>query len=403
MPEQTVKPRPAAQPAQAPPTALRGALRGALPGPGADVVVDTARSQHPWRLEKSIWAGRPATAASGTYWDDHGVVERAVLTDWRSCLAESKLLDHLIKHDTAASGDASAFAPSAVGGARAAFSQAIGEVLVSHGRLILSAFDYYASLGPSSDLFHIQSLGYLAWLEECDLILPGSKAADLSHLQLIFIAVNQAGAAAEAGRAAAAPRAKATATKVWNHNSRHDLDRAEFLQCLCRVAVARFILSAKPGQPRLLDVSDAIEKLLEQMRCLACAAVRHDANAYRDAQCYTAETDAALRHHEPTLRLLFSKYASADGAMGGKRAESRQLLSSAEWVSLARDLGLIDEDLSMDDARLLFVWSRMRVVDEDLRTSRPKVCQRCGNMPRSRSAEHPCTPRALLRCPRPPL
>ena len=182
--------------------------------------------------------------------------------------------------------------------------------------------------------------------------------------------VNQGEAAAEAAKQARTPRSKAKSAKVWSHNSKHDLDRAEFLQCLCRVAVARFVLS---GKPRLCDVSDAIERLFEQMRAHAGAPVRQDSNLFRDAQCYTQETDAALRLHEPTLRLLFSRYSSEDGAMGGKRAESKRLLSCAEWVSLARDLGLVDDDLSVDDAKLLFIWSRTRVVDEDEHRSRPKV------------------------------
>ncbi len=326
-----------------------------------------ARSARPWRLEGSIWAGRPAWADSGSFWDDDAVVARAVLCDWHACLTDGALLDHLLKHDAATALSAATLTPDA----RAAFAKEIEGVLMSHGRLFLSAFDYYASLGPSGDPFHIQSLGFHRWLEECELVLPGSRAADLSHLQLIFVMVNQREAAAAAGRAAATPRTKSRAPKVWSHNSKHDLDRAEFLHCLCRVAVARFVLSG--GASRLCDVSDAIERLFVKMRTKASPAVRQDANVFRDAHCYTPETDAALREHETTLRLLFAKYCSADGAMGGKRAESSKLLSCAEWVSCARDLGLVDDDLSVEDATLLFLWSRTRVVDEDQRASRPKV------------------------------
>ena len=165
-------------PEKAPRAALPIPSRGASTG-GARTAAAAARLQRPWKLEESIWASRPKWADSRSFWDDDAVVERAVLTDWQSVLEESRLLDFLLKHDAATSG-VSALAPSA----KEAFAKEIEGVLVSHGRLFLSAFDYYASIGTSDDLFHIQSLGYLAWLEECQLVLPGSKAAELSHLQV---------------------------------------------------------------------------------------------------------------------------------------------------------------------------------------------------------------------------
>jgi hypothetical protein len=42
---------------------------------------------------------------------------------------------------------------------------------------------------------------------------------------------------------------------------------------------------------------------------------------------------------------------------------------SSEWITLGRDVALIGDDLSVDDARLIFMWSRMRVVDENMRES----------------------------------
>ena len=54
-------------------------------------------------------------------------------------------------------------------------------------------------------------------------------------------------------------------------------------------------------------------------------------------------------------------------------AESPLHSGQAEWISLARDLALIGDDLSINDARLIFMWSRMRVIDEDCATARERI------------------------------
>lgn len=167
--------------------------------------------------------------------------------------------------------------------AREAFVREMEEVLVAHGELILSAFDHYASLGTSDDLFHIQALGWKTMLEENGLIVPGSKACDLQHLDLIFVAVNQASAAHASARlpTAKAP-AKKGAPRQWAHHTKNDLDRAEFVHCLCRIAVARFMLA---GKARLTDVSDALAALLATFRARAHPATLQDSNAFRNANC----------------------------------------------------------------------------------------------------------------------
>ena len=54
-------------------------------------------------------------------------------------------------------------------------------------------------------------------------------------------------------------------------------------------------------------------------------------------------------------------------------ADSTKMLSPGEYMSYMRDVGLIGDDLSVHDARLIFMWSRMRVIDEDDRTARERI------------------------------
>jgi len=49
------------------------------------------------------------------------------------------------------------------------------------------------------------------------------------------------------------------------------------------------------------------------------------------------------------------------------------LLSPGEWLALCRELKLIGDDFSVEEARLVFVWSRMWVVDEDNPRHRERV------------------------------
>ena len=325
------------------------------------VIDPTGADGKSWTLVTSVWAGRQLWAESHDFWDTDKVIERVMILEWRKVHAKStQLIDYLLKHDSSYPDDKQLITPSA----RSEFIAGIEDVLVAHGRLFLSAFDYYSCYGASLDIFHIYQLGYCGMIEDAKLAVKGSKACDMPHMDLIFVVANreQPAASAKTGR----PRPQ----RLADHDSKHGLTRCEFLHCLLRIAVARFILS---GRSRLGSVSNAVAKLFDVIQAGARSAILHSSNRFRTQNCYTEATDIALRVHEEMLRSIFEKYSSEDGAMGGKRAESSKLLSCTEWISLGRDLSLIDDDLSVEDAKLIFSWSRMRVVDEDKAASRQKL------------------------------
>lgn len=67
-------------------------------------------------------------------------------------------------------------------------------------------------------------------------------------------------------------------------------------------------------------------------------------------------------------------YARGDGAIGDE-LKSVKLLDFSEWKELNKDLRLVDADYTAREQSLAFVWSRMRVVNDELYESKAKVLQ----------------------------
>ena len=363
---------------------------------------DIPPPQKQWRLEDSIWNGRQKLADSRDFYDNDAVVRRAIECDFRKALSTNSLDEYLLAHDANAP-DTSTCDLSEIDD----FFAEIEESLVANGRLIYMVFDYYASQGATDDLFHVHRNGYEKMVKQCGVIVKGSKSCDRQHLDLIFVVANTASegrgalhrrgstrfgskvASAATGNGKTIPVATGGSKKVA-HDDRHGLTRAELLKVLLRIAIARYVLT---GKSRINDVSDAVDELFKTIRKNASREVLQNSMEFRRNFCYTEATDAALQLHKDALRMLFTKYSSGEGGEGAKGSgggsmtkgsvgrgvgssmsvDSSQMLSPGEFISLARDVALIGEDLSVQDARLIFMWSRMRVIDEDVLTSRERI------------------------------
>jgi hypothetical protein len=359
-----------------------------------------------WRLESSIWAGRQFRGFDSMgrpqdrgFYDGDEIVRRAIQCDFRKAIDKGLLADFLLKHDKDAPD------PESQPDETEMFMADVEDVFADHGRLFFMVFDFFATQSGNDDLFHIHKNGFYKMVEQCGMVVKGSKHSDRAHMDIIFKLVNASelgggkkrrSSAKPAlkrqlttGKSPTAPMREKLLSKIVKHDSEHCLTRAELIQCLCRIAVARYILTpktAKTPKAGKACVSDAIDELMKTIRHQASREVQQDGQLFRRMSCYIEETDAALRMHEAALRLLFAKYSSGEGVDGKggagaqemKRgnslvAESDNLLSPGEWVCFCRELALIGDDLSMQDARLIFQWSRMRVVDEDDATKRQRI------------------------------
>uniref|UniRef100_A0A7S2HU36 Uncharacterized protein n=1 Tax=Haptolina brevifila TaxID=156173 RepID=A0A7S2HU36_9EUKA len=95
---------------------------------------------------------------------------------------------------------------------------------------------------------------------------------------------------------------------------------------------------------------------------------------FRDECCYIQDVDATFREWESSLRAIYRVYSGGDGAIGDEM-HSNKLMDVAEWRTLLRDVQLMDESIRPKEATLIFVLSRMRVVDERPVTSKARLCQ----------------------------
>ena len=114
-----------------------------------------------------------------------------------------------------------------------------------HKQLIYRAFDTYASLGTSEDLFHMSANGFAQFCADSELVSKGHKSCSPSHAATLFYIVNakspdeRSTARAkqnETARAANAPRRKRSmdVAPTPEDDNRHALCRHEWMQCLVR-------------------------------------------------------------------------------------------------------------------------------------------------------------------------
>jgi len=169
-------------------------------------------------------------------------------------------------------------------------------------------------------------------------------------MDAIFMAVD--GACARSVGKAAKPKSNRA---VVGDEKKNRLNRVEFVLCLIRVSIHRYILS---GHNK--DVSEALQRLIELCHSLIQPNLLAAPNVFRRSHCYLPETCRMLAYYEQPLRSLFDTIASAGREVAG---HGRELLTMSCWQRFMRSVRLVGADVSVRDATLAFAWSRMCVVD----------------------------------------
>jgi hypothetical protein len=124
------------------------------------------------------------------------------------------------------------------------------------------------------------------------------------------------------------------------------LMRFEFVQCLVRLAIAKYIRNKDES-----DVSTAVERFFahDMLTNLPPEALR-DPDAFRRNRLYKTEVDAVLRKYEEPLQVLFRFYAAPDDYLGQvirfapsgeRKVASTPRMSTDEWCALLRDAKLL--------------------------------------------------------------
>lgn len=285
--------------------------------------------------DNTIWKPRKAWAEAKDYVDNDDLLRKALECDWNKCLGDHKTL-HVIKKSDDSEADPETLA------------DACFEVLWEFRFLIFGAFDFYATYGASDNIFNMQLNAYKLVVERCHLFEAGSKTLNLTAFDQLFIQLN----AGHKGDTANA------------------LDRQRWLQALIRFSIMRHVT---PGT--FDSVPRALRHLLaEEMKPNVDPRCLEDTHAFRYEYCYIQDVEEILKYFEGTLRSLFKVYAKGEGLIGDE-LDSTKLLSFSEWKEMVKDLQLYETDFTAREVNLTFVWSRMRVVDENNLDSKVKLIQ----------------------------
>ena len=120
----------------------------------------------------------------------------------------------------------------------------------------------------------------------------------------------------------------------------------------------------------LLDVSEAVHRMfIADIEPRLDAKVFAEPNDFRSSACYNEECDTVLRKYESSLRLVFERTCKLRGQSAAKGIANK-LVNFETWKDFCRLYELVDVDVTDRDVTLAFVWSRMKVIDEQKDKSR---------------------------------
>ena len=281
--------------------------------------------------EQSVFAERIEIADSGSYYDDE------VLRDMLNCdferLQDQEVVRNFIarRHlDGAYFGDEQK--------TKGLMNQVLDELL-AHRAHIYNTFDFYAVMGSGSDITQIQLNQFTDLLDDCNIPDKNSVTCNRAALDRIFITTNR-------------EDDQDDATADANDDS--SLMRFEFIEIFIRIAIAKYIESGE-----MQDVVVAVRKLMAEHFAPnkgegSCNALIDDATKFRKSHVYQEETDDVLRENMGFLKKIFKGYC---------RDSDRGMIVK-EYLTMLRDMDFLNSDFTQREAKLAFVWSKTRVIDE---------------------------------------
>ena len=346
--------------------------------------VDPAPPKPAWDLSKSIWAPRAKYADSRSLWDTDEVELKRFESDWGHMLrlGIATTILKLDGGDDDEEEEEDAVPSDALQGAKGRGKEEadkgvtegeveeVREVLWEHHDLLAQMFIHYAA--SDHDINAVELNAFSDFTNEFRLVDKQSQACKRGDFDRLFLGVNSKGEQARRAMLLEQKQRQPGSKKAVDRQSlmrrqrtislggmggrKGALNRVEFFVCIVTIACHKYVV---PGE--LNDVSEAVERLLSHDILARAAKVLgsvEDVNDFRSRFCYTEATDAVLRRHEASLRLLF-------GALTGRGAGTdANYLCLAEWMTFLRAVDLLEAgDISERDATLAFTWSRMVVAN----------------------------------------
>jgi hypothetical protein len=231
-----------------------------------------------WTLPDSIFAPRKKSESdSHDFWDSSKVKARALECDWTRLCKEQRFWKFIEKNDDDAK------SPEAVN----AEMNEIKDVFLKRYGMLLRMFDYFCLIAGAvgKAAFAVSENSYTKMLN--DTHVPDAHCS-IEDCGKIFIVVNF-------------ETDKKSADADVNEDKA--LMRHEMLECLVRIAVAKF-------NHEIPDVSDCVEKLfVEHFDKHLPPEATHDPDAFRNERLYNEEVDVMLTSHARPLRMIYDKYS----------------------------------------------------------------------------------------------
>ena len=281
--------------------------------------------------ESSVFANRIEEADSGSYYDDE-VLRDMLMCDWERLTEQAVVRDYIARRHM--EGDAY--------GSEAKTKLLLNKILdelMPHRAHIYNTFDFYAVMGSGSDITQIQLNQFTDLLDDCNIPDKASVSCNRAALDRIFIATN---------------REDDQDDQTADVNDDSSLMRFEFLEIFVRIAIAKYIESGQSN-----DAVTSVRKLMAEHFAPnkgegSCNALIDDASKFRKSHVYQESTDDVLRENLGVLKKIFKGY-TRDGDRG---------MIVKEFIYMLRDMDFLNSDFTQREAKLAFVWSKVRVIDE---------------------------------------
>ena len=284
--------------------------------------------------DDTVFAGRIDVCDSENFYDDKVLTEMLEM-DWERCIQEQpKVKAWFVKqHKKGLLSDAIAEAQEEL------FHELL-DIFRTHQTHLYNSFDFYAVMGNGTDAGQIQMNQYSDWLDDCRITEANNvPQCNRGALDRVFIVTNREDDQEE---------------NTADANDDRALMRFEFLEVIMRIAIAKFIDTKKTD-----SVPAAVKRLLTDHIATnkgegSCNALIDDPTTFRKIFVYTQETDKVLRKNVTMLNSMFDSYCR----------NSRQGMLLKEWLAMLKDFDLFNYDFTSREAKLAYVWSKSRIIDE---------------------------------------
>eukprot|EP00936_MAST-01D_sp_MAST-1D-sp1_P000900 g900.t1 len=291
----------------------------------------------PWTVQQSVFAPRFETSASKDVFDTARLMREQFELDWERCMKKETFTRYMAQNIRE-------YVDVAIAEEKLEkVIESVKEEIWEDYDVICSAFDFYAACS-TGDGFAMKLNSYTDFLDDC-FIPEDHERCDARVLDEIFTVVNI--------------EDSANVSAIENRfNADRAFVRCEFVEMIVRVGFAKYLHTQETEDP-----NEAIDFICERnILAQLEPAAANDRNEFRRERLYIEEVDQVYRDYEydTLLRCCFEQCTKK------KPGTDEKMMNIKEFVGFLEVVGLLgrSDEFTVREARLCFVWGKMRVKDE---------------------------------------